>query len=113
MVSLPNVSFSVEMHNNHQQQQQQQQDLEDSGRTERAKWLINSPEPPYLWQELVSGIRKNVFPHRGNHSLGAMSFFQALFPILSWGKTYNASKLKDDFMAGLTLASLSIPQVQI
>ncbi|TYI75996.1 hypothetical protein E1A91_D06G046000v1 [Gossypium mustelinum] len=107
MVSLPNVSFSVEMHNNNQQQQQ---DLEDSGRTERAKWLINSPEPPYLWQELVSGIRKNVFPHRGNHSLGAMSFFQALFPILSWGKTYNASKLKDDFMAGLTLASLSIPQ---
>ncbi|KAG8491813.1 hypothetical protein CXB51_015027 [Gossypium anomalum] len=106
MVSLPNVS-SVEMHKNHQQQQQ---DLEDSGRTERAKWLINSPEPPYLWQELVSGIRKNVFPHRGNHSLGAMSSFQALFPILSWGKTYNASKLKDDFMAGLTLASLSIPQ---
>ncbi|KAK5824209.1 hypothetical protein PVK06_018977 [Gossypium arboreum] len=86
MVSLPNVSFSVEMHNNNQQQQQ---DPEDSGRTERAK--------------------KNVFPHRGNHSLGAMSF-QALFPILSWGKTYTASKLKDDFMAGLTLASLSIPQ---
>ncbi|TYH12183.1 hypothetical protein ES288_A06G046000v1 [Gossypium darwinii] len=106
MVSLPNVSFSVEMHNNNQQQQQ---DPEDSGRTERAKWLINSPEPPYLWQELVSDIRKNAFPHRGNHSLGAMSF-QALFPILSWGKTYTASKLKDDFMAGLTLASLSIPQ---
>ncbi|GMI77148.1 ARABIDOPSIS SULFATE TRANSPORTER 68, sulfate transporter 2;1 [Hibiscus trionum] len=106
MGSLPNETFYVEKHSNHHQQQ----DVEDSGRTERAQWLINSPEPPCLWQHLVSAVKKSVFHHRGKHSLPALSFFQALFPILIWGKTYTASKFKDDFMAGLTLASLSIPQ---
>ena len=109
MGSFPNETYSVEEH-------QQQQDLEDSGRTERAQWLINSPEPPSLWQELVNSVRGSVFPHGRKNSSStkgrrAMSFLQGLFPILSWGRTYKASKFKDDLMAGLTLASLSIPQV--
>ncbi|XP_007018861.2 PREDICTED: low affinity sulfate transporter 3 [Theobroma cacao] len=110
MGSLPDETFSVE-------EQQQQLDLEDAGRTERKKWLINSPDPPSFWQELVSAIRGSVFPHGRKHSSSAggrrataMSFLQGLFPILSWGRTYKASKFKHDLMAGLTLASLSIPQ---
>ncbi|XP_031131893.1 sulfate transporter 1.3-like [Ipomoea triloba] len=35
---------------------------------------------------------------------------QAVFPILEWGRSYNLSKLKDDLIAGLTIASLCIPQ---
>lgn len=38
-------------------------------------------------------------------------FFQALFPILEWGRNYSLSKFKGDFIAGLTIASLCIPQV--
>ncbi|KAE8729589.1 High affinity sulfate transporter 1 [Hibiscus syriacus] len=35
---------------------------------------------------------------------------QAMFPILEWGRQYSLSKFKDDFIAGLTIASLCIPQ---
>ncbi|KAM0952909.1 putative SLC26A/SulP transporter, STAS domain, sulfate anion transporter, STAS domain superfamily [Dioscorea sansibarensis] len=36
--------------------------------------------------------------------------FQYLFPILEWSKGYNLSKFKGDLIAGLTIASLCIPQ---
>ncbi|KAK8552231.1 hypothetical protein V6N13_120643 [Hibiscus sabdariffa] len=99
-----------------QPQQQQQLDLEDSSRTERAQWLINSPEPPSLWQEIVGTVQGNFSSHGRKQSSSttngkrALSLFQGLFPILSWGRTYKASMFKNDLMAGLTLASLSIPQ---
>ncbi|KAF9607825.1 hypothetical protein IFM89_001573 [Coptis chinensis] len=35
---------------------------------------------------------------------------QTLFPILEWGRDYNLSKFKGDLIAGLTIASLCIPQ---
>ncbi|KAG6482335.1 hypothetical protein ZIOFF_058966 [Zingiber officinale] len=35
---------------------------------------------------------------------------QFLFPILEWGRNYNLTKLKGDLIAGLTIASLCIPQ---
>ncbi|KAK1267606.1 Sulfate transporter 1.2 [Acorus gramineus] len=35
---------------------------------------------------------------------------RALFPILDWGRYYNFNKFKGDIMAGLTIASLCIPQ---
>lgn len=94
----------------------QQLDLEDSSRTERVQWLINSPEPPSLWQELVGTVKGSLLtPGKKNSSSNAtgkhaMSFLRGLFPILSWGRNYKASFFKHDLMAGLTLASLSIPQ---
>ncbi|RZS11238.1 hypothetical protein BHM03_00042545 [Ensete ventricosum] len=36
---------------------------------------------------------------------------QFLFPVLEWGRSYNLSKFKGDVIAGLTIASLCIPQV--
>ncbi|CAL9091859.1 unnamed protein product [Musa acuminata var. zebrina] len=33
-----------------------------------------------------------------------------LFPVLEWGRSYNLSKFKGDVIAGLTIASLCIPQ---
>ncbi|KAK3230817.1 hypothetical protein Dsin_002698 [Dipteronia sinensis] len=115
MGSLPTEALrSVE----EQQQQQQQVDMEDSSRAERAEWLLNSPDPPSLWQELVGSIRETVFhgnkknkKKKQTSSRGAaFSFLKGLFPILNWGRYYKASKFKRDLMAGLTLASLSIPQ---
>ncbi|KAJ0026448.1 hypothetical protein Pint_08295 [Pistacia integerrima] len=35
---------------------------------------------------------------------------QAIFPILEWGKDYNFTKFRGDLIAGLTIASLCIPQ---
>lgn len=35
---------------------------------------------------------------------------QAVFPILDWGRSYSFSKFKGDIIAGLTIASLCIPQ---
>lgn len=36
---------------------------------------------------------------------------QAIFPIVEWARSYNLSKFKGDLIAGLTIASLCIPQV--
>lgn len=36
---------------------------------------------------------------------------EAIFPILSWGRTYSLKKFRGDLIAGLTIASLCIPQV--
>lgn len=38
---------------------------------------------------------------------------EAIFPILSWGRTYNLQKFRGDLIAGLTIASLCIPQVNL
>ncbi|XP_027106311.1 sulfate transporter 1.3 [Coffea arabica] len=35
---------------------------------------------------------------------------QAVFPILDWGRSYSLSKFRGDLIAGLTIASLCIPQ---
>jgi high affinity sulfate transporter 1 len=36
---------------------------------------------------------------------------QHIFPVLDWGRHYTFSMFKGDFVAGLTIASLCIPQV--
>lgn len=36
---------------------------------------------------------------------------QAVFPIINWARYYNFAKLRSDIIAGLTIASLCIPQV--
>ncbi|KAH9756707.1 Sulfate transporter 2.1 [Citrus sinensis] len=114
MGSLPTESLSVEEH------QQQQVEMDDTSRTERARWLLNSPDPPSIWHELAGSIREAFFPRNKLSSSSrvkqtwrrsAFSFLRGLFPILNWGRNYKASKFKSDLMAGLTLASLSIPQV--
>jgi low affinity sulfate transporter 2 len=115
MSSVQIQTFSVEG-------QQQPLDIEDSGRIQRGEWVLNSPDPPGLCHELIGSIKETVFPHGNKHYSSssrkrtpwkcAVSFLHALFPILSWGKNYTASNFKNDLMAGLTLASLSIPQVR-
>ncbi|KAK2997162.1 hypothetical protein RJ639_026198 [Escallonia herrerae] len=110
MASLPPESLCLEV---------QHLKPEVTRRMERAQWVLNSPDPPGIWHELVGSIKETVFP-RGNEfcpsstkqprASPAASFLRGLFPILSWGRNYKASKFKNDLMAGLTIASLSIPQ---
>lgn len=112
MASLPTEIFTtVEL------QQQHRQAEDTSGRAKTAQWLLSSPDPPGLWQQLIHGIKSNLLPQGNSYSKQktpanrAFSLFRGLFPILSWGRNYKASKFKNDVMAGLTLASLSVPQV--
>ncbi|KAI9106676.1 hypothetical protein K1719_022204 [Acacia pycnantha] len=92
--------------------------IEDTGLAERSQWILNSPSPPPLWTKLLN--LKEAILLRGNSLFSssnnkvfqrlAASFFLNLFPILSWIRDYKASTFKDDLLAGLTLASLCIPQ---
>ncbi|OVA07001.1 STAS domain [Macleaya cordata] len=94
-------------------------DEDDCNPAERSRWVLNAPDPPGLWSELVGSIRETVFPNRNKSSSWVNkkpelkhvgSVLGAIFPILRWGRNYNLSKFKNDLMSGLTLASLSIPQ---
>lgn len=112
MDSQPTETFSVE----------QQHHVLGRGRAETARWVLNSPDPPGLLHDLINTIKGTLLPH-GNKSPSsptkqslqkrAFLFLERLFPILNWGRNYKASKFKNDLMAGLTLASLSIPQVHM
>ncbi|KAJ4767607.1 sulfate transporter 1 [Rhynchospora pubera] len=75
--------------------------------------ILDSPEPPSVWKE-VTGTVKNALIPRGDKPFSPLSFFlsciKGLFPVLQWGRSYNLKSFRSDFMAGLTLASLGIPQ---
>ncbi|XP_055820929.1 low affinity sulfate transporter 3-like [Solanum dulcamara] len=109
MCSQPNESISIEL---------QQLQLDANGRNERTQWLLNSPEPPSFANELINSVSETVLPQKNSFfpsnskqcKAGVFSFLQGLFPILSWGRNYKASMFKHDLLAGLTLASLCIPQ---
>ncbi|KAI3465053.1 hypothetical protein Pfo_021716 [Paulownia fortunei] len=105
MGTVPADSFAMEL---------QQMDIDaTTGGSERAKWLLSSPNPPAPWQELYSSIKETVLPRAKTRQPQAnwpVRFLQGMFPILKWGRNYKATKFKNDLMAGLTLASLCIPQ---
>ncbi|KAK6940125.1 STAS domain [Dillenia turbinata] len=96
--------------------------------SQRSQWVLSPPDPPTMCHEFIASIKETVFPlgnknknklssssasfskEQQSRSSGVFSFLQAVFPILSWGRNYKASMFKNDLLAGLTLASLSIPQ---
>ncbi|XP_059433015.1 sulfate transporter 2.1-like [Corylus avellana] len=91
---------------------------ENAGHAERAQWVLNAPEPPSPLRELIDSVRDTVLPC-GNKFLSlknqpasdhVVSFLQGFFPILVWCRSYTATKFKNDLLAGLTIASLCIPQ---
>ncbi|KAI4993054.1 hypothetical protein ZWY2020_007367 [Hordeum vulgare] len=92
-----------------------------SRRPDTAGLVLNSPRPPSLREELV-GVVGKAFRPRGAGTGGAggdrrpprfawvLTALQAVFPVLQWGRTYTFKSFRSDVMAGLTLASLGIPQ---
>lgn len=88
---------------------------------------LTSPSHPYkvgvppkqkLWKEFSATLKETFFsddPLRSfkdqSRSKKFMLGVEAMFPILSWGRSYTLSKFKGDLIAGLTIASLCIPQV--
>ncbi|CAN6307671.1 unnamed protein product [Urochloa humidicola] len=83
-------------------------------REDFANLVLQGTEPPSLWYELIGMLRKAVrYRSADKHftlSVWAMSILHSLFPILEWSKSYSLRSFRSDIMAGLTLASLSIPQ---
>lgn len=84
----------------------------------RSQWILNPRQPPGLWHELVDFMRESVLPHRNkllsSNQRGTkrvISVFKCWFPILCWCQNYDRKTFKNDLIAGLTLASLCIPQV--
>uniref|UniRef100_A0A9I9DFL3 STAS domain-containing protein n=1 Tax=Cucumis melo TaxID=3656 RepID=A0A9I9DFL3_CUCME len=85
---------------------------------DRAQWVANPPEPPGICRELIQWLCDAMFPDptklfplknkTGTAVVGRL--LKGVFPILCWGKSYNLGKFKNDILAGLTLASLCIPQ---
>ncbi|KAK6938185.1 SLC26A/SulP transporter domain [Dillenia turbinata] len=70
-----------------------------------------------LFEEITSTVKETFFaddplrhfkdqPKSRKLVLG----IQAVFPILEWARDYNLTKFKGDLVAGLTIASLCIPQ---
>ncbi|KAG5611620.1 hypothetical protein H5410_022901 [Solanum commersonii] len=84
----------------------------------RHDWVLNVPEPPGLLSNLKTSFKKTLFcplenkiQCLGKHPVPTLvSILNVIFPPLSWCKEYNVTKFKRDILAGLTLASLCIPQ---
>ena len=79
---------------------------------------VGVPPKQNLLKEIAGTVKETFFaddplrhfkdqPRSRKFVLG----LQAVFPILEWGKHYSLSKFKGDLIAGLTIASLCIPQV--
>ncbi|KAM3315208.1 hypothetical protein ACQJBY_033758 [Aegilops geniculata] len=89
-----------------------------SRRPDTAGLVLNSPRPPSLREELVGVVGKAFRPHGSGHGgdrrpprwAWVLAALQAVFPVLQWGRTYTLKSFRSDVMAGLTLASLGIPQ---
>ncbi|KAL2489241.1 Sulfate transporter 1.3 [Forsythia ovata] len=78
---------------------------------------VGVPPKQNLWKEFSATLKETFFsddPLRSfkdqSRSRKIVLGMQAVFPILSWGRSYNLAKLKGDLIAGLTIASLCIPQ---
>jgi len=79
---------------------------------------VGVPRRQNLLKQFTATVNETFFvgnpfrPFKGQSRLGKFVLaLQAVFPIVSWGKDYNLARFKGDLIAGLTIASLCIPQV--
>ncbi|KAK1441624.1 hypothetical protein QVD17_07666 [Tagetes erecta] len=89
------------------------------GQTQNIPYIhkIGVPPKPNLLKEFKTIVKETFFPEDPLLSFKdqpkSRKFFlglQAIFPILEWGRSYNINKFRGDLVAGLTIASLCIPQ---
>ncbi|KAG4920151.1 hypothetical protein JHK84_048994 [Glycine max] len=95
-----------------------QVDIEKNAKDIRSQWVLNAPEPPSPWRVVADSVSKTISHYK--HKLSSLidqpcttlllSVLQVVFPILAWGRNYTATKFRKDLLAGLTIASLCIPQ---
>ncbi|XP_028223345.1 sulfate transporter 2.1-like [Glycine soja] len=95
-----------------------QVDIEKNAKDIRSQWVLNAHEPPSPWRVVADSVSKTISHYK--HKLSSLidqpcttlllSVLQVVFPILAWGRNYTATKFRKDLLAGLTIASLCIPQ---
>lgn len=80
-------------------------------------YKVGYPPRRSLATELTSTLRETFFHDSPlkqckdqSGSTKLQMGLQLLFPVLGWGRTYSLSMFKGDLVAGLTIASLCIPQ---
>ncbi|KAG2709248.1 hypothetical protein I3843_05G208900 [Carya illinoinensis] len=78
---------------------------------------VGVPPKQNLFKEFKATVKETFFsddPLRPfKDQSGSRKFIlgiQAIFPIFEWGRRYNLTKFRGDLIAGLTIASLCIPQ---
>uniref|UniRef100_A0A2P2MQS1 Uncharacterized protein MANES_02G156000 n=1 Tax=Rhizophora mucronata TaxID=61149 RepID=A0A2P2MQS1_RHIMU len=78
---------------------------------------VGVPPKQNLFKELGDTVKETLFaddplrPFKDQpRSKKLLLGVQAVFPILEWGRSYNFAKFRGDLIAGLTIASLCIPQ---
>uniref|UniRef100_A0A803MKF2 STAS domain-containing protein n=1 Tax=Chenopodium quinoa TaxID=63459 RepID=A0A803MKF2_CHEQI len=78
---------------------------------------VGRPEKQTIWQDLGHTFKETFFPDDPLKSFkdqpASKKFvlgLRAVFPIFDWGRQYNLAKFKHDVIAGITIASLCIPQ---
>lgn len=81
---------------------------------------VGIPPKQNLLKEIKATVKETFFaddPLRPfKDQTGSKRFIlvmQTIFPILEWGRSYNITKFRGDIIAGLTIASLCIPQVNL
>ncbi|VFQ78969.1 unnamed protein product [Cuscuta campestris] len=78
---------------------------------------VGPPPKENLFKEFKNRVKETMFaddPFRSFKDQTMSRKFvlglQAVFPILDWGRSYSLAKFRGDLTAGLTIASLCIPQ---
>ncbi|TVT97521.1 hypothetical protein EJB05_57225 [Eragrostis curvula] len=98
------------MHHHHHQPQSQRREVLELHK-------VSVPEPRTTAKALRQRLAEVFFPddplHQFKNQSSARRLVLALhyfFPIFQWGSEYNPRLLRSDVVAGLTIASLAIPQ---
>uniref|UniRef100_A0ACD6AEX5 Uncharacterized protein n=1 Tax=Avena sativa TaxID=4498 RepID=A0ACD6AEX5_AVESA len=80
-------------------------------------YKVGYPPQRNLATEFTETLRETFFhdnplrQYKGQPGLTRLMMgLQFLFPVVGWGRNYNFNKFKSDLIAGLTIASLCIPQ---
>ncbi|KAK7246773.1 hypothetical protein RIF29_41643 [Crotalaria pallida] len=78
---------------------------------------VGSPPKQSLFQEIKDSVKETFFSDNPlkdfKDQTGRRKFvlgLQSIFPILEWARGYKLKDFRGDFIAGLTIASLCIPQ---
>ncbi|KAK4564112.1 hypothetical protein RGQ29_006272 [Quercus rubra] len=80
---------------------------------------VELPPKLNIWKEFQTSLKESFCLNepscasKGRKGCTKFLFIlQAIFLILEWGRSYNLTKFKGDLIAGLTIASLCVPQAK-
>ena len=83
----------------------------------RRHHTVEAPEPQPFLKSLQYSVKETLFPDdpfrqfkNQNASRKVVLGLQYFFPICEWAPRYNLKLFKSDLLAGITIASLAIPQ---